>query len=107
MSQTYPKRYPKQRKKQQKNRRPLIYIISGLAFFVLAFLGLKAVGNAATPKAPVTVKGSSSLVVSQKAVDLGTIRLGSTASYKFTLTNVGDKPLKINKEPYVEVAKGC
>ena len=53
------------------------------------------------------MKGAPSLAVDQKEVDLGTIKLGETVSYKFTLTNVGDQPLKITEAPYTELIEGC
>lgn len=107
MDQRHPRRYQKQRKNRRQNRRPLLYAIGSLLFFLLTFLGLKAIGEAATPKAPIIVKGAPSLAVDQKKVDLGTIKLGETVSYKFTLTNVGDQLLKITDEPYTELIEGC
>jgi len=107
MDQEHSKRIRKQRKKQPKHLRPLIYAISSLVFFLLVFLGLKSLGDATSPKAPIIVEGAPSLVVDQKAVDLGTIKLGETVSYKFTLTNVGDRPLKIIEAPYTELIEGC
>jgi hypothetical protein len=107
MERTSPKRYPKQRKKRPKKLRIPVYGFAGLVFFILLFLGLKTFGNVTSPKAPILVKGSPSLVVDQKVVDLGTIQLGKTVTYQFNLTNVGDKPLKLSKEAYTELVKGC
>lgn len=107
MDQRRLKRFQKQRRKQ--SRKPLLFIygIGSLAFFLLVFLGLKALGEVTSPKAPILVKGAPSLAVDQKEVDLWTIKLGETVSYKFTLTNVGDQPLKITEAPYTELIEGC
>jgi hypothetical protein len=45
--------------------------------------------------------------VDQDKVDLGNVKLGQTVDVKFTLTNVGDKTLRFNKPPYIEVLEGC
>ncbi len=59
------------------------------------------------PKVAIEVAGSPSLKVDQQKVDLGDVKLGRTVDVKFTLMNVGDKPLRFSKAPYIEVVEGC
>jgi hypothetical protein len=59
------------------------------------------------PKAAIEVTGAPSLKVNQDKVDLGNVKLGQTVDVKFSLTNVGDKTLRFNKLPYIEVKEGC
>ena len=55
----------------------------------------------------IEVTGAPSLKVDQDTVSLGDINLGRTVNVSFLLTNVGDKPLKFSKAPYIEVKDGC
>ncbi len=59
------------------------------------------------PKAAIEVSGSPSLKVDKQKVDLGNVKLGQTVDVKFTLMNVGDKTLRFNKAPYIDVVEGC
>jgi uncharacterized protein (DUF58 family) len=79
-------------------------IVGGLALLGIAAFALFG-HNAAT--APSDVNGAPRLKVDRAKVDLGDVRLGEWVEVKFTLTNVGDQPLRFSEEPYVELAAGC
>ena len=53
------------------------------------------------------VSGQPSLEVDREVIDLGDVKLGQTVSATFTLTNVGDRPLRFSQAPVVQVAAGC
>lgn len=98
-----PKKFRKKRKKN--NWAPLLLGLGGLVLVVVAALALTR-GNS-EPEAEIEVNGSPSLRVDQEAVDLGDVRLNQLAEASFTITNVGDQPLRFEEEPYIEVVEGC
>ncbi len=53
------------------------------------------------------VTGRASGVVSQDRFDYGTVPLGSWIQTDFKIKNVGDQPLNILNNPYIEVVEGC
>jgi hypothetical protein len=53
------------------------------------------------------VTGRPSGVVSQQHFDYGEVKLGSWIETAFTVKNVGDQPLHILQQPYIEVVEGC
>lgn len=62
-----------------------------------------------TRPAPYTpeVTGRPSGVISQDLFDYGDVEGGTWVETVFTLKNVGDQPLNIVTEPYVELIEGC
>jgi len=99
-------KYKKQAKKRkQKSAWPLVVLVVG--GFLLVFGAVFAFSQSSRPKAPIEVTGSPSLKVDKEKVDLGDVKLGQTVQVSFQITNVGDKPLRFTKEPYVEVKEGC
>ena len=98
-------RRSQRKKKQTRILWPLLIALGGLA--LIGFAIWAAQRGDATPAADIEVQGSPSLKVDQDKIDLGDVRLGQTVSASFTLTNVGDKPLRITGQPYIEVAAGC
>jgi hypothetical protein len=79
--------------------------LGGLLLLALAVVFYK--NSQPGPNVPVEVTGSSKLKVDKEQVDLGYIKLGNTVKVDFKLTNVGDQPLKLTEQPYVEVVEGC
>lgn len=55
----------------------------------------------------VEVTGAPALKVDQQVIDFGDVPIGQTVSAEFELTNVGDKPLRFEEKPYIEVKEGC
>ncbi len=94
-----------QRKRQQRLKSLAMMAAGGLILTLVAAWTI--VNNRPAPKAAVEVKGSPSLKVDKENVDLGQVKLGNTVEVAFTLTNVGDQPLKLNEAPYIEVVEGC
>lgn len=93
------------RKKQQRNRWMSVLLgLGGLVLLVIAALSLNR-GGAAT--AEIEVSGQPSLKVDQEVVDLGDVKINRLVEANFNVTNVGDEPLRFEKEPYVEVVEGC
>lgn len=93
------------KKKQARILWPLLIALGGIALIGLVFWATQR--GDGTPVAAIEVQGAPSLKVDQEKIDLGDVRLGQTVSASFTLTNVGDKPLRITGQPYIEVAAGC
>lgn len=102
MSQPKNKKVLRHHKKKQPW--PLILLVAGGLLLVGAFFAFR---KPSQPKAAVEVTGSPSLKVDKEKIDLGNVKLGQTVEVKFTLTNVGDKTLRLDKTPYVEVVEGC
>ena len=101
-------------KKNQKNTgfqnvlpTPMLLVLAGVILVAGALYAVMKTGQPSSSKVPVEVKGSPSLKVDQDKVDLGDVKLGQTVSVSFQLTNVGDKPLKFDEKPYIEVLEGC
>ena len=84
---------------------PMLLLVAGGALLIIgAFFAFR---KPSVPKAVIEVNGAPSLKVDKQRVDLGQVKLGQTVEVKFTMTNVGDQPLRFSKTPYVEVLKGC
>jgi hypothetical protein len=79
--------------------------LGGLLLVALAVFIIK--NNQPGPKVPVEVSGSPRLKVDKEKVDLGDVKLGKVVEVAFTLSNVGDTPLKVSEAPYIEVVEGC
>jgi cell division septal protein FtsQ len=104
MSKFKPKKYPKKRQKKTANWLPILIALGGLLLVGLAFLALR---DKSAPVAAIEVTGAPSLKVDKEKVDLGDVKLGKTVQVSFQLTNVGDKTLRFNEKPYIEVVEGC
>lgn len=57
--------------------------------------------------AELEVSGAPALKVDKQFVDLGDVKFEEVVDVTFEITNVGDRPLKFAKQPYVEVLEGC
>jgi hypothetical protein len=104
MSKNKTKKYPKNRQRQTTNWLPILIILGGLLLVGIAFLTLR---DKSAPGATIEVTGAPSLKVDKEKVDLGEIKLGKTVEVTFQLTNVGDKTLRFDEQPYIEVVEGC
>jgi hypothetical protein len=88
----------------QRSKLPLLLVILGAFLLLIASF---FVFQKKSPSVPPEVTGGASLKVDKELVDLGDMKLGSTAKVSFEITNVGDQPLKFSKAPYIEVKEGC
>ncbi|RPI30196.1 MAG: DUF1573 domain-containing protein [Chloroflexota bacterium] len=93
------------RLRQRRQRAIAMMALGGVLLLALAALLFKQLQPA--PKIDSEVTGAPSLRVDQEKIDLGDVKLGQTVSATFRLTNVGDEPLKLVKDPYIEVVEGC
>lgn len=94
-------------KKKRRAQRFWLFIGLGGVFLVTAAVLLSLKGRNATSLAAVEVNGAPSLKADQEKIDLGDEKLGNTVEVSFQISNVGDKPLRFSKQPYVEVVEGC
>jgi hypothetical protein len=100
-----PKKRARRSRRRQSSLGPLLLAVGGLA--VLALATFFVLSNGSRPKAAVTVQGAPSLKVQQDTIDRGNVELGTTIEVAFEVSNVGDQPLTISEQPYVELAAGC
>jgi hypothetical protein len=77
-----------------------------VAILLSALLGACAAPAPAASYTP-SVRGAPSLQVDRELIDLGDQAVKTPVLAAFTLTNVGDQPLKFTAAPYIEVAAGC
>jgi hypothetical protein len=90
---------------QKRRYWPMILLLVGGLLLVIGVIF--AFTKPAQPRAIIEVNGAPSLKVDKQKVDLGEVKLGQTVEVKFTMTNLGDQPLRFSKTPYIEVLKGC
>ena len=90
--------------KRKSSKLPLFLTIGGVAVLIITVIFAFQKNN--TPYIP-EVTGGPSLKVDKEEIDLGDVKLGSPVKVSFEITNVGDKPLRFDKAPYVEVLEGC
>ena len=84
---------------------PILAVAGGLALVGIAAFALFAPRSGRGGETEVT--GQPRLKVDREMIDLGDVRLGQTVDASFLLTNVGDQPLQLAEEPYIEVVEGC
>jgi hypothetical protein len=53
------------------------------------------------------VTGAPRLKSDRDIIEIGDVKLGQTVQAVFELTNVGDQPLRVSDDPYIEVVEGC
>jgi len=94
------------KKKNQKKQKNFPWVISILGIALLASALGFALKKPTEPYTP-EVTGAAAIQVDKQVVDLGDIRLGKWVNATFQVTNVGDQPLRLSQEPYVEVKEGC
>ena len=78
--------------------------LAGLGLVIVGGIVLLVVNN--RPYSA-EVNGSPRGVISQQHFDYGDVKLGSWIQTAFTIKNVGDQPLNILDQPYIEVMEGC
>ena len=86
------------------NRLPFLLVLGGLVILIGALFF--AFRKPAAPNIPEVI-GKPSLKVDKQKVDLGNMKLGSTAFVSFELKNVGDQVLEISQVPTIQVIEGC
>lgn len=76
-----------------------------LGAIVLASLAPKQ--DSTVDESQIEVRGQPSLRADPDSIDLGDVPLGTPKTFAIALTNVGDEPLRLAEEPYLEVVEGC
>ena len=104
MSQNRSNRYAK-KQKEPKKVGALGLVLAGFVLIFMAALALFSPISASLNEA--FASGSPDLKVDREKVDLGDVKLGESVSVSFKVTNAGNKTLRFNQDPYVEVIKGC
>jgi hypothetical protein len=82
-------------------------LMLGGGALLLALTAWLAWPRSGAPANPIEVRGAPKLKVSAEVIDLGPVKFGRWVSAAFTLTNVGDQPLRFAGQPYIEVVEGC
>ena len=98
----------KQQAARKKKRNLLILMVAiGILFVVVGIEG--AIGGKESMADPSLVEfnGHPNLKVDRELIDFGDVRLNTNLAFDIKLTNVGDKPLKFSRTPYIEVKEGC
>jgi hypothetical protein len=78
-------------------------ILVGIAVVVAGAVFLLTRGEPYAPE----VTGGPSGVVNQNYFDYGDVKGGTWIETTFKIKNVGDQPLNVLNEPYVELVEGC
>jgi hypothetical protein len=86
---------------------PLLVVAAGVLVIGVAILVITTAGGAADPNFAPQVTGAPKLVVDQPFYDLGDFHFNTMAEVTYTLSNVGDQPLRILELPQVQVLEGC
>jgi hypothetical protein len=96
------------RRQQAAEQKKMLWTVLGGLLLIAAAVGL-AFGAARKPNVRATpeVTGAPRLKILQERVDLGTVKLGRQVQVDVEVANVGDQPLRISQEPWVEVVEGC
>lgn len=99
-------KYARPQPKAQTTPWPLVLVGVGLVLLgVVAWLAWPR--PATTGGAPIEVQGAPRLKVDKAVADLGDVPLGQPVAAQFTLTNVGDQPLRFTEPPWTELVEGC
>jgi len=86
---------------------PLWFGLGGaLLVFGAFYFGFRN-GQPPSSESQPEVTGAPGLIVDQQLIDFGDVPVGQTVSAEFRISNVGDKPLRFEKTPYIEVKEGC
>jgi len=86
---------------------PVWIIPGGLALIAVAVALTFGASREPAARATPEITGAPRLKISPEKVDLGDVRLGRQVQVDIQLTNVGDQPLRLAKEPWIEVVEGC
>ena len=95
------KRSNKKRKAKQ-SKKPLIWLVSGGVFLIVAALFLAFGGSGDGDES-----GTPALVVDQEVIEYGDVKFNTDLTFEIKITNTGDGTLKFKETPYIQVREGC
>ena len=95
------------KRRRQPPRRTPIWIVVGGVLLLLAAAGMTLAAWWRPARVAPEVTGAPALRASPENTDLGDVRLGRQMQVDFRVTNVGDQPLRLAEEPWIEVVEGC
>jgi hypothetical protein len=95
----------KKRRRQRRRWTSILLALGGLALLALAALALRS--NMSGAKATIEVNGAPAIKVDKEQVDLGDVKLDQPVEVSFEINNVGDRTLRFEEQPYIEVVEGC
>ena len=95
------KRSNKKRKAKQ-SKKPLIWLVSGGVFLIVAALFLVFGGSGDGDES-----GTPALVVDQEVIEYGDVKFNTDLTFEIKVTNTGDGTLKFKETPYIQVREGC
>ena len=108
MTQSSPRNNRKSPSGSRRSPLAVIAVIGGGLLLVLAISWALLSGKDRSAAGFVPqVSGAPSLAVDREQIDFGDVKFNQTVTAVFNLSNVGDKTLKIVKEPVIELKEGC
>ena len=85
---------------------PALLVAGGILLVVAAVFFIRSNNRPQTDFVP-QVSGAPAISVEPAQIDMGNVALGTPVRADFVITNLGDKPLKFNEAPYIELVEGC
>ncbi len=104
---TYRRRRGRRRRRTQEVFMPIVALIVGGALLLAAAIWFANTNTAPVNPDLIEVRGQPRLKVDREVIDYGDVKLNTNLTFTITLTNVGDKTLRITETPYIEVREGC
>ena len=89
------------------SRNPIWVVLAGLLLVTAAVRLAFGAWRKPTSRVAPEVTGAPRMKVSPEKVDLGNVKLGRQVQVDVQLTNVGDQPLRLSQEPWIEIVEGC
>lgn len=104
MSQNRRRNKSEQKTPSQVRWLPLLLAVVG--FLVVGAAVYTLLGKSSTTQE--TTGGTPpNLQVDKELIDLGDVKFNQLARVSFQVSNTGEGPLQLTKEPYIEVVEGC
>ena len=89
------------------NRPTWLLPVVGIAVVVVLIGAVLVLNQSTQPSVAITVAGKPNVAVDKSVVDFGDVHFGNPVTAVFTVSNTGDKPLKLLQPPHLEVLQGC
>lgn len=73
----------------------------------IAFFGFWAFNRPSEPPPEPAFKGGPRIAVDRDSYDFGYVPVEKERRYTFTIRNVGDQVLRLEKQPLIKTLEGC